>query len=304
MPLTGVRVLDLSRLLPGGHCTRLLADAGASVLKVEPLAGDPLRGMPGGEVLFERLHHGKECIRLDWTTQPGRARLQREIRAADVLVEGFRPGVMERAGFGYALLAERQPGLVYCAITGYGSSGRLARRAGHDLNYLARSGALALMPRSADGTPLIPGMQLADQAGGERAAFLIAAALVARAQSGRGARLEISLTEVMRGWTDLQRAAGRVGVAPLRLTGAAPCYHVYRAADGFLSVAALEAPFWHAFCQALGREDLAGRQFDESAVAEVEAVLATRARAAWMAIFDGQDVCVEPCFELDEPETS
>ncbi len=272
------------------------------MLKVEPPGGDPLRRMAGGEVMFERLHHGKECVTLDWASEDDRARLWREIEAADVLVEGFRPGVMERAGFGYAVLAERNPRLIYCAITGYGAGGPLAARAGHDLNYLARSGVLSLMPRAADGTPVIPGIQVADQAGGERAAFLIAAALAARAQRGQGTRLEISLTDVIRGWTDLHRAVGRAGATGLPLTGSAPCYHVYRAADGWLSVAALEPAFWRTFCQALGREDLAGRQFDGSAVADVQTVLVSRTRAAWIAMFDGKDICVEPCLDLDELE--
>jgi crotonobetainyl-CoA:carnitine CoA-transferase CaiB-like acyl-CoA transferase len=273
------------------------------VLKVEPPDGDPLRRFPGGDVMFERLHHGKECVTLDWATEDGRTRLLAEIAAADVLVEGFRPGVMERAGFGYAVLTRRHPRLIYCAITGYGSAGPLATRAGHDLNYLARSGALGLMPRSVDGTPAVPGIQLADLAGGERAAFLIAAALVARVQTGEGSRLEISLTGVMRDWTDLQRALTRAGAPGLPLTGSAPCYHVYRAADGWLSVAALEPLFWRTFCRLIGREDLAGRQFDESTVADVQGVLGSRTVAAWMAGFDGEDVCVEPWVELDEPDT-
>ncbi|HEY8737577.1 MAG TPA: CoA transferase [Candidatus Dormibacteraeota bacterium] len=303
MLLTGVRVLDLSRLLPGGFCTRVLADAGAEVLKVEPPGGDPLRQMPGGEAFFEALHHGKRLITLDWMSQAGRERLWEEVRKAEVLVEGFRPGVMERAGLGYSALAAGNPLLIYCAITGYGSTGPLAARAGHDLNYLARSGGLSVMPRSADGTPMIPGIQVADHAGGLHAAFLIAAALHARGQTGQGSRLEVSMTDVVRGWTDLPRAAARARIAGPPLTGTAPCYHVYPVSDGFLSVAAIEPKFWRSFCHAIGRDDLAARQFDPLAIPEVEGLLAGRTRAAWMAAFEGRDVCVEPCIELGEDLT-
>ncbi len=300
MLLNGVRVLDLSRLLPGGYCTRVLADAGATVLKVEPPEGDPLRRMPGGPAMFEALHHGKDLLTLDWGSTLGRERLWTEVANADILVEGFRPGVMERAGMGYGALSAANPALVYCAITGYGPVGPMAARAGHDLNYLARSGALSLMPRSNQGIPMIPGVQLADHAGGLHAAFLIAAALLARGQTGRGLRLDVSMTDVVRGWTELPRAAARAGTAGPPLTGSAPCYRVYPVADGFLSVAALEPKFWLRFCHAIGRADLSARQFDQSAVPEVERVLAGRTRAGWMAAFDGEDVCVQPLIELGE----
>src|SRR5216683_432100 len=140
MLLHGVRVLDLSRLLPGGYCTQLLQAQGATVTKIEPPAGDPIRALPGGAAYFDALHRGKQLLTLDLRTEDGREALRRRVVDADVLVEGFRPGVMERMELGYPALAAINPALVYCAITGYGSSGPLARRAGHDLNYLARSG--------------------------------------------------------------------------------------------------------------------------------------------------------------------
>src|SRR5205807_8023416 len=142
----------------------------------------------------------KPLLMLDLRSETGRDDLRRRVVDADVLVEGFRPGVMERMELGYAALAAINPGLVYCAITGYGSGGAMAGRAGHDLNYLARSGALSLMPPR-DGIPTIPGLQVADMAGGLHAAFLIAGALVARARTGRGTRLEVSMANLMRTWT-------------------------------------------------------------------------------------------------------
>ena len=301
MLLEGVRVLDLSRLLPGGYCTQLLQAQGAQVTKIEPPAGDPIRALPGGNAYFDALHRGKQLLTLDLRTEIGRDALRKRVLEADVLVEGFRPGVMERMELGYTALADLNPALVYCAITGYGSGGPMAGRAGHDLNYLARSGALSLMPLR-EGVPTIPGLQVADMAGGLQAAFLITAALVARARTGRGARVEVSMTELMRTWTALPRAARRAGLPGLPLTGEVPCYHVYAVADGFLTVAALEPDFWAAFCHAIDREDLKDRQFDPAAIEPVQATLRPATRAEWAARFGDQDVCAEPALPLEAPE--
>jgi len=299
MSLDGVRVLDLSRLLPGGYCTQLLQAQGATVTKVESLAGDPIRSLPGGAAYFEVLHQGKQLLTLDLHSPSGRQAFLGLVLDADVLVEGFRPGRMERMDLGYAALAAINPALVYCAITGYGSSGAMARRAGHDLNYLARSGALSLMPRH-DRVPAIPGILVADLAGGLQAAFLIAAALASRAQTGRGRRVEVSMADLMRSWTALPRAAQRAGLIGVSLTGELPCYHVYSVADGFLTVAALEAAFWAEFCHAIDRDDLTGRQFDPAAIEAVQATLGGASRAEWAARFGDRDVCVEPVFSLEE----
>src|SRR5712691_2382572 len=301
MLLDGVRVLDLSRLLPGGYCTQLLQAQGAEVTKIEAPAGDPIRALPGGNAYFDALHRGKHLLTLELRTEAGRDALRRRVVDADVLVEGFRPGVMERMELGYAALAAINPALVYCAITGYGSGGPMARRAGHDLNYLARSGALSLMPLR-DGVPTIPGLQVADLAGGLQAAFLIAAALASREKTGRGSRVEVAMTDLMRSWTALPRAARRAGFPGLPLTGELPCYRVYAVADGFLTVAALEPDFWAEFCRVIGREDLVARQFDASAISEVQATLQSAPRAEWMVRFADLDVCVEPVLRLDEIE--
>src|SRR5919109_184904 len=301
MLLGGVRVLDVSRLLPGGYCTLLLQQHGAHVIKVESPSGDPIRGLPGGDAFFDALHRDKELLRLDLRTEDGRRIFGQRVAEADVVVEGFRPGAMERLQLGYEALAAINPALVYCAITGYGSAAKRADRAGHDLNYLAVSGALSLMPRL-NGIPAIPGLQVADLAGGLQAAFLIAAALSQRERSGRGVRLEVSMADLMRSWTALPRAARRVGLGGLPLTGEVPCYHVYAVSDGLLTVAALEADFWAEFCRAIDRDDLVGRQFDTSAIPEVQSVLASSSRAAWTQRFAGRDVCVEPVLSLEESE--
>jgi len=303
MLLDGVRVLDLSRLLPGGYCTQLLQAQGAQVTKIEPPAGDPIRALPGGNAYFDALHRGKQLLTLDLRSEAGREALRRRVVDADVVVEGFRPGVMERMELGYASLAAINPALIYCAITGYASGGPMARRAGHDLNYLARSGALSLMPLR-DGIPTIPGLQVADMAGGLEGAFSIAAALVARARTGRGTRVEVSMTDLMRSWTALPRAARRAGLPGLPLTGELPSYHVYAVADGHLTVAALEPDFWVAFCKAIEREDLKDRQFDPAAIEAVQATLRQATRAEWGKRFGDRDVCVEPVLGLEETETS
>src|SRR6202140_2948288 len=260
MLLDGIGVLDLSRLLPGASCTQLLQAQGAQVTKIEPPAGDPIRALPGGDAYFDTLHRGQRLVTLDLRTEAGRDALRRLVVDADVLVEGFRPGVMERMDLGYAALAAINPTLVYCAITGYGSGGAMAGRAGPPLDSLARSGALSLMPLR-DGIPAIPGLQVADLAGGLEAAFSIAAALVARTRTGKGSRVEVSMTDLMRSWTALPRAARRAGLPGLPLTGELPCYHVYAVADGFLTVAALESDFWAAFCRGIDREDLQDARF-------------------------------------------
>jgi crotonobetainyl-CoA:carnitine CoA-transferase CaiB-like acyl-CoA transferase len=303
MSLDGLRVLDLSRLLPGAYCAQLLQGQGAKVTKIESKAGDPIRGLPGGAAYFHALHQGQEVVTLDLRSPSGRQGFLGLLVDADVLVEGFRPGRMERMEFGYASLAAINPALVYCAITGYGSSGDMARRAGHDLNYLALSGALSLMPRR-DGAPAIPGLQVADLAGGMQAAFLIAAALTARAKTGRGQRVEVSMTDLMRSWTAMPRAARRAGIPGLPLTGEVPCYHVYAVSDGYLTVAALEYAFWAEFCQTIDREDLKGRQFDPAATEAVQTTLRISTRAEWMARFGDRDVCVEPVLGLEESEIS
>jgi crotonobetainyl-CoA:carnitine CoA-transferase CaiB-like acyl-CoA transferase len=300
--LEGVRVLDLSRLLPGGYCTMLLARLEADVVKVEaPSTGDPLRAFPSGAATFNALHAGKRSVVLRLKSDAGRAALMRLVEVSDVLLEGFRPGVMERLGLGFERLSAANPRLVYCALTGYGSEGALHRRAGHDLNYLARAGVLWLMPRAA-GLPVIPAVQLADLAGGMQAAILILGALVERTRTGRGRRLEVSMADVARSWLTAQRAAFEAGEPGLLLSGELPCYHVYAVADGFLSVAALEPRFWEAFCESIERPDLQARQADPSAIPEVAAVLMPRTRAEWMEHFGERDVCVEPVLTLGEAD--
>jgi alpha-methylacyl-CoA racemase len=316
--LDGVRVLDLSRLLPGGFCSLLMADLGADVVKVEDTGvGDYLRWaepryegaeVSAGGAMFLALNRGKRSVRIDLKTAAGREVLLRLSRSADVLLESFRPGVMERLGVGYARLREENPRLVYCAITGYGQDGPFAARAGHDLDYLARVGLLGLTGEP-DGPPLQPAGQIADVGGGAlTAAFGILAALRERDRSGEGQLVDVSMADGALSW--LAMVAARYfadGVAPrrgeLELAGGLICYRPYRCADGWVALGALEPKFWRAWCLGVGREDLVERQFEpvgSETHRAVEALFAARTRAQWEAFNDEHDCCLEPVLELGE----
>jgi alpha-methylacyl-CoA racemase len=318
LPLEGLRVLDLTRLLPGGFCTLLLADFGADVVKLEDTAaGDYVRWMGPGydgahesarSAAFLALNRGKRSVRLDLKTDGGREGLLRLARGADVLVESFRPGVLARLGAGWERLRAENPRLVYCAITGYGQEGPLAMRAGHDLDYLARVGLLGLTG-DADGPPVQPAGQIADLGGGAlMAAFGILAALRERDRSGEGQLVDVSMADGALSW--LAMVAARyfaTGRPPrrgeLELGGGILCYRPYRCADGWVALGALEPKFWGAWCAGVGRPDLVEHQFDppgSPAHAEVEAVFAGRTRAEWEAFGTEHDCCLEPVLGLDE----
>jgi crotonobetainyl-CoA:carnitine CoA-transferase CaiB-like acyl-CoA transferase len=318
LPLAGLRVLDLSRLLPGPFCSMLLADYGADVVKVEDTRmGDYARWtVPAVEGVersaagapFLGLNRGKRSIRVDLKTDAGREVLLRLVRDADVLLESFRPGVMDRLGVGYGRLREANPRLVYCAITGYGQDGPLRDRSGHDLNYLGLIGLLATSG-DADGPPVQAAGQIADIGGGAlMAAFGVLAALRERERSGEGQLVDVSMADGALSW--LAMAATRALAegrsqrrGELELGGRLLCYRPYRCADGWVTCGALEPKFWAAWCRGVGREDLVAHQFDppgSDAHREVEAVFAGRTRAQWTAFAGEHDCCVEPVLELDE----
>ena len=316
--LQGVRVLDLSRLLPGGFCSLLLADLGADVLKVEDTGmGDYVRwatpGFEGAEdsakgALFLALNRNKRSVRLDLKSEAGREVLLRLARDHDVLLESFRPGVLDRLGVGWDALREVNPGLVYCAISGYGRTGPAVGRSGHDLNYLGLNGLLALTGER-DGPPVQSGGQIADLGGGAlMAAFGILAALRHRDATGEGQVVDVSMFDGALSW--LAMVAGRVfaaGERPRRggeaLGGSLVCYRPYACADGWVTLGALEPKFWAAWCRGVGREDLIERQFEppgSATHAEVEALFAGRTRAEWEGFAAQHDCCLEPVLELEE----
>lgn len=312
MSLTRIRVLDLTRLLPGAFCTKLLADMAADVIKVEePRAGDYMRWTPplvdGQSALFEALNRNKRSIALDLKTSRGREALLRLVDTADVLVEGNRPGVMDRLGLGWKVLHERNPRLVMCSITGYGQDGPFASRAGHDINYVAIAGALGLNGEP-DGPPVPLSVQVADiGGGGMQAAVSILGALVAVQRGEEGRWIDTSMTDGAVSWLALAFAARAHGEVVARgdqrLAGRYACYRVYACKDGrHYSVGALEPKFWKALCGALGRPDLVERQFseDRDVQLEVERIFASRTRDEWERILSPLDACCEPVLDLDE----
>jgi crotonobetainyl-CoA:carnitine CoA-transferase CaiB-like acyl-CoA transferase len=318
LPLEGLRVLDLSRLLPGGFCSLMLADFGAEVVKVEDTGmGDYIRWSPpqyegaeqsAGSALFLGLNRGKTSIRLNLKTDEGREVLLRLVKDADVLLESFRPGVMDRLGVGYERLRGENPGLVYCAITGYGQDGPYRDRSGHDMNYLGLVGLLGLTGEH-DGPPVQSAGQIADLGGGGlMAAFGILAALRERDRSGEGQFVDVSMADGALSWLTMVAAQYLAdGVVPQRgrgtLNGGLICYRPYRCADGYVTLGALEPKFWQAWCRGVGREDLIDQQFQApgtEAHAQVEAVFAGRTRDEWQAFASEHDCCLEPVLDLDE----
>jgi crotonobetainyl-CoA:carnitine CoA-transferase CaiB-like acyl-CoA transferase len=318
LPLRGLRVLDLSRLLPGPFCTLILSDLGARVDKVEdPHVGDYLRVFPptknGLSGRFNALNRDKRSICLDLKRPEGKATLLKLVKRYDVVVESFRPGVMARLGVGWEALAAANPKLVCLSISGYGQSGPYRERAGHDIGYVALAGVLGMCgPRGGD--PPTPGVQLADIAGGALwGAVGILAALHAARETGLGRHVDLSMCEGALAFLlpDLGNfdAGGR---APTRstelLNGAAACYGVYRTRDGrHLAVGALEPKFWAAFNAAIGRasdvsELVAPPAEQERIRGEIQAILAAKTRDEWEAIFAGHDACVEPVLGVDELE--
>jgi crotonobetainyl-CoA:carnitine CoA-transferase CaiB-like acyl-CoA transferase len=314
-PLAGVRVLDLSRLIPGPFCTLILSDLGASVDKLEdPHVGDYLRVFPphknGLAGRFNALNRDKRSLCLDLKKPEGRDALLQLIPRYDVLVESFRPGVLDRLGVGFSSLAERNPRLVMLSISGYGQDGPLRDRAGHDINYIALGGILG-NAGPADRPPPTPPIQTADIAGGALfGAVGILAALYEREKTGRGQQVDVSMCEGALAFMipDLGNVDA-TGQAPKRggelLNGGGACYGVYRTRDDrFLSVGALEPKFWSAFNQAIGRavdlaELVAPPEQQEQIRAQIQAILVTKTRDEWEQILVG-DVCVEPVLAADE----
>jgi alpha-methylacyl-CoA racemase len=320
-PLSDVRILDLTRLLPGGFCTLLLADLGADVIKVEDTGqGDYVRWAPpyyGSEeqtplgirsAIYLSLNRNKRSVRLDLKQEGGRQALIKLAETADVVVESFRPGVLDKLGVGYDVLRQANPALVYCPITGYGQDGPNRDRAGHDMNYLGLNGVLGLTGE-AGGPPIQSGAQIADLGGGGlMAAVGILAALNEARQSGEGQMVDISMTDGSLAWLAME--AGRYfgsGEVPERgnimLSGGIICYRPYEAADGWVTCGALEPKFWGRFCKAVGREDLIQHQFEKpgsEAHQQVAEIFRAKTRAEWKAFNDENDAMIEPVLDLDE----
>lgn len=320
-PLQGIRVLDLTRLLPGPVATMHLADMGADVVKIEdPGLGDYARTM--GHVrkevsqFFIAVNRGKHCLRLDLKNAAQREEFLGMVETADVVVESFRPGVMNKLGVGWSVLSQRNPRLVMCAISGYGQDGPFAQLAGHDINYVGIAGMLE-QNVGPDGIPALPNLQIGDLLGGAQAAVQgILAALIGAKTTGQGRFVDVSMTDAVFAHNIMPLVAVNNferPAAPGRdlLTGGVPCYNVYRTSDNrFMAVGALELKFWELCCDVLNRPDLKtkhwslGQQIggaDASAVkSELDAIFAQQSLAAWTERFGNADCCVTPILRADE----
>ena len=324
LPLEGIKVLDLSRLLPGGFCSLLLAYFGADVLKVEDTGmGDYIRWSPpyidgaddsAKSALFLSLNRNKRSIRLDLKSDGGREALLRLVREYDVVLESFRPGVLDRLGVGYERMREENPGIVYCAISGYGQTGPKREASGHDMNYLGLVGLLGLTGERG-GEPVQAAGQIADLGGGAlMAAFGIMAALRERdggpdkPGSGEGQIVDVSMADGALSWLAMVAGAyfadgNRPRRGELLLAGSVICYRPYECADGWVSLGALEPKFWQAWCRGVDREDLIEKQFERpgsEAHEQVQEIFKARSRADWEAFAREHDCCLEPVLDLDE----
>ncbi|PKO72056.1 MAG: carnitine dehydratase [Betaproteobacteria bacterium HGW-Betaproteobacteria-14] len=315
-PLAGLRVLDLTRLLPGPVATLHLADLGADVIKIEDTGpGDYARSMGArqGETsaFFRLINRNKRALRLDLKKAEGVAVFQRLTLSADVVIEGFRPGVMDKLGIGYAALSALNPRLVFCSISGYGQTGPYAQRAGHDINYIGYAGVLDQIGE-AGRAPAVPNFQIGDLLGGALTPLvgLLAAVIDARA-TGRGRQVDVAMTDAVLAHAIfpltgmLARHAPPPRGADL-LSGGVPCYGVYATADGrYMAVGALEWKFWELLCDTLDRPDLkpfhlAFGEKGEKARAELAAVFASQPQRHWIAMFDDVDCCVTPVLTINE----
>lgn len=313
---TGVKVLDLSRLLPGPFCSMLLADFGADVIKIEdPNGGDYIRWWPpllgknsGFHIVLNR---NKRSLTLNLKKQEAKNIFKRLVAKADVVLEGFRPGVMDRLGLGYRELQAINPRLIYCAITGYGANGPRANKAGHDINYLALNGVLSYSGQKDN--PTISGVQIADLGGGALfAAFSIATALFARERLGQGQYIDMAMADGALTWHCLRWGKYLAdGVVPSQgddfLNHGFACYNLYQTSDGrYMSLGALEPQFWQVFCQRVDRPDWNQPDYfkpglhQERLKQQIADLFLSKTQAEWIQLFVDTDCCCEPVLNLDE----
>lgn len=314
-PLTGLRVLDLTRLQPGNYATMVLGDLGAEVIKVEePGRGDYVRWTPpmvgGSSAMHLALNRNKKSVTLNLKDPRGVDLLKRLVGDADVLIESFRPGVMDRLGVGYSILSQGKPQLIYAAITGYGQDGPYAARAGHDINYISTAGILETTGPSS-GDPVLPSVQIADLSGAMMAVIGVLAALFRRSASDRGEFIDVSMMDSGLSWLALHTAPWFAGGPPLErgrgyLNGGFPFYRVYRCNDDrHLSVGALEPQFWKALCESIGHPELADEQYaPEPRRSEIHALLekvfASKSRDEWVELLADTESCVAPINDFEE----
>jgi crotonobetainyl-CoA:carnitine CoA-transferase CaiB-like acyl-CoA transferase len=311
-PLANILVLDFTTLLPGPLAALMLAEAGAEVIKIERPGGENMRHyeprFDGESAMFALLNRGKKSLVLDLKHAADVAKLDPLIARADVLIEQFRPGVMERLGLGYETMRKRNPRIVYCSITGYGQRGPRADEAGHDLNYIGATGLLALNPGSVE-QPIVPPALIADIGGGTLPAVInILLGLRQRDLTGQGSYIDVAMADAMFTFAGHAMASGQAtgefpGPGGARLTGGSPRYQLYPTKDQKLvACAALEQQFWQAFVAAIGlAPDLIDDTRDPAATkAAVAAIIASKTADEWRPIFAAADCCVTVMATLEE----
>lgn len=317
MDLSELTILDLTRLLPGPYATQLMADLGAEVIKVEdPNLGDYARDLPpftedGVGAVYDAVNRGKRSVAIDLKADAGRDVFLELLGDADVVFEGFRPGVAARLGVDHESVREHQSDIIYCSLSGFGQTGPISDTVGHDLTYEGLSGLLDLTRNDEHARPQIPGFPMADMAGGLFAAFSILGALLTRDDDSGGEYIDVSLTEVLAsfGQVHVPQALGDDPPRPgeTEFTGGFPWYDVYETADGkYVTLAALEPQFWRAFCEAVGREELISLHGteDESELealrVELEALFAERSRDEWLQHVEDVESTVGPVLSYEE----
>ena len=317
--LEGIRVLDLSRLLPGPFCTQMLGDLGAEVIKIEEVqGGDYARWMPpkgkadGG--MFQALNRNKKSMKLDLRSSAGREIFLKLVETADVVVEQFRPGVLDKLGVGYEAIRAINPRIIMCAITGYGQDGPYKDLAGHDINYLNVAGISDTIGIY-KGKPVSSGVQIADVGGGSLwAAFSILGAIIGRERTGRGQYIDVSMTDCAFTLTTMLVGAYNYDKRlPSRgewmLNGAYAWYNFYKTGDErWIGIGMLEEKFWSNFCTAIGREDFIKKQFgprdvQEEIANELDAIFATKTADEWIEFLGPLDVCANKVNNLAEAMT-
>jgi len=316
--LKGIRVLDLSQFLPGPFATQMLADMGADVVKIEPPHGDPMRDLNpvtnarGPAPFHGVINAGKRIVRLNLKSDEGKSALQALVRQADVLLESYRPGVLERLGFGNAHLRQLNRGLIHCALSGYGQTGPLRLASGHDMNYIAMTGALNVTGPAEKPVAAFP--PVADYGGAMQAVIAIQGALISRVRTGEGVFLDVAMADSILAWQASAMAQAELakqgqGNEPTRahdlLTGGAACYQNYQTADGqFISLAAIEEVFWKNFCEAVERPDWISRQLEampqSDLIGEVAELIGSQPCAYWEQRLRAADCCYHPVLAYTE----
>lgn len=310
-PLIGYRILDFTKLLPGPLATLWMAQQGAEVIKVEaPHSPDTVRWMPptkadGNSVFYHALNAGKKSLSIDYRSEAGREAILKLVESADVVIEQFRPGVMEAFGLGFGTLKKRNPKIILVSITGYGQTGEMAQKPGHDINYLSYSGVLDGL-RDSHGNPVIPQAQLADVAGGSMMALnATVTALLHRERTGEGQHVDVAMAKNVAVLQMLRIAEeNETGKCDDYLSGRLASYNVYRCADGLhVALGALEPKFWQKFCNLVGHAEWGARLMERELVAEVAALFASQPRSFWTDKLENEDVCLSPVLTLQEAAT-